>query len=346
LTASTAINSLALDQVGEEGPEGGAQVFAVDGQFHGGPQVVELVAHVEAALLEHEAVHGLLLDEQGDGVGELDLLVGARLHPLEAVEDLGGEDVPAHHGQVGRRLLGSRLLDDAEDPHQRLVERLGEGAPVGADLAAGKLLEGHDRPAVALVDGHHVGEDGGVGRHDVVAQHDHEGLVAHVLAGHRHGVAEAAGLALADVVDVGHLGDGLHLLQHVELAGLPEVVLELEGAVEVVLDGPLAPAGDDQDVAQADPDGLLHHVLDGRLVDEGQHLLGLGLGGREEPGAQPGGGDDRLADPLQSAPRSGRLGRMSPATACSTRLRPPALARYMAASAAATRSLPEEPCSG
>ena len=39
------------------------------------------------------------------------------------------------------------------------------------------------------------------------------GFVAHVLAGHRHGVAEAERLALADVVDVGQLGQGLDLVQ-------------------------------------------------------------------------------------------------------------------------------------
>ena len=40
---------------------------------------------------------------------------------------------------------------------------------------------------------------------------------------------------------------------------------------------------------------LLDHVLDGRLVDDRQHLLGLGLGGRQEAGAEAGGGDDGLA---------------------------------------------------
>ena len=40
---------------------------------------------------------------------------------------------------------------------------------------------------------------------------------------------------------------------------------------------------------------LLHHVLDGRLVDERQHLLGLGLRGREEPGAESRRRDHRLA---------------------------------------------------
>ena len=43
-------------------------------------------------------------------------------------------------------------------------------------------------------------------------------------------------------------------------------------------------------------DGLLDHVLDGRLVDERQHLLGLGLGGGQEPGAEAGGRDHGFLD--------------------------------------------------
>ena len=44
-------------------------------------------------------------------------------------------------------------------------------------------------------------------------------------------------------------------------------------------------------------DGLLDHVLDGGLVDDRQHLLGSGLGGRQEPGAETCSRDDSLADP-------------------------------------------------
>ena len=76
-----------------------------------------------------------------------------------------------------------------------------------------------------------------------------------------------------------------------------EAVLELERAIEVVLEGPLAAAGDDQDVGRCPAlDRLLHHVLDGRLVDDGQHLLRLRLRRREEPRSQAGRGDDRLLD--------------------------------------------------
>ena len=45
-----------------------------------------------------------------------------------------------------------------------------------------------------------------------------------------------------------------------------------------------------------DGDGLLDAVLDDRLVHEHQHLLRLRLGGGQEAGAEPGGGEDGLAN--------------------------------------------------
>ena len=70
----------------------------------------------------------------------------------------------------------------------------------------------------------------------VVAQQHRERLAAHVLLGHRDGVAETGGLALADVVDRGHVRELADLLQLVELALLLQEGFELQGAVEVVLD--------------------------------------------------------------------------------------------------------------
>ena len=77
------------------------------------------------------------------------------------------------------------------------------------------------------------------GHDDVVAEEDAEGLVAHQRARAEDGVAEAERLLLADVGDGRQLGDGLDLGQLLGLAAVLEVVLELEGGVEVVLDGAL-----------------------------------------------------------------------------------------------------------
>jgi hypothetical protein len=123
----------------------------------------------------------------------------------------------------------------------------------------------------------HRAEQRGVVDHDVVAEQNRERLVADMLTRDRDGVTEAQRVALTDVVDVGQVVDDAYVVEHVELAGLLEVVLELEVAVEVVLDRVLAAARDDEDVAQARRHRFLHHVLDRRLVDNGQHLLRLAL---------------------------------------------------------------------
>jgi hypothetical protein len=102
------------------------------------------------------------------------------------------------------------------------------------------------------------------------------------------------------------------------LARLVEVVLELELAVEVVLDGALGPAGDDEDVVDAGGHGFFDHVLDGGLVHHGQHLLGLRLGGRQEAGAEAGGGDDGFADG-GGGRRHGDESRAPPPPACAGR---------------------------
>src|SRR5947208_7021805 len=63
----------------------------------------------------------------------------------------------------------------------------------------------------------------------------------------------------------------------------------------MILDGRLAPTGNDDDVLNAGVDGLFDAVLDERLVHQRQHLLRLGLGGRQKACPQPRCGKDRLA---------------------------------------------------
>ena len=109
-------------------------------------------------------------------------------------------------------------------------------------------------------------------------------------------MAEAEGLLLAHVGDRDDLGDLAHLLEQAVLALLLEHVLELEGRVEVVLDRVLAAARDDDDPLDAGVPRLLDDVLDQWPVDQGQHLLGLGLRGGQEPGSQAGGREDGDAD--------------------------------------------------
>ncbi len=127
-------------------------------------------------------------------------------------------------------------------------------------------------------------------------EEDAEGFVADDFLGHEDGVAEAEGFGLADVDDLGELGDGLRDLKERGLVLGGEGGFELGGLVEVVFHGGLAAAGDDDDLGAAGGDGLFNAVLDEGLVDETEHLLGRGLGGREEAGAHACGGEDSFAD--------------------------------------------------
>jgi hypothetical protein len=130
------------------------------------------------------------------------------------------------------------------------------------------------------------------GDDDVVAEEHPEGLVAHEGPRAEDGVAEAQRLLLAHVGHGGQLGDGLDLGQLLGLSTILQVVLELEGGVEVILDGALVAAGDQHDLLEPGGYRLLHHVLDGGLVHQRQHLLGLRLGGGQEARAQAGGGEN------------------------------------------------------
>ena len=73
-------------------------------------------------------------------------------------------------------------------------------------------------------------------------------------------------------------------------------MLELELAVEMVLDHALVAAGDEDEMLDAGLARLVDHVLDQRPVDHRQHLLRHGLGGGQEPGAQPGDRENGFAD--------------------------------------------------
>ena len=86
--------------------------------------------------------------------------------------------------------------------------------------------------------------------------------------------------------------------QRLGLAAHLERVLELELAVEMVLDDALVAAGDEDEMLDAGLARLIDRVLDQRPVDDRQHLLGHGLGGRQEAGAETGDGKDGSADAL------------------------------------------------
>ena len=75
------------------------------------------------------------------------------------------------------------------------------------------------------------------------------------------------------------------------------MTLEEQGAViEMILDDVFAPAGNEDELFDACFLRLFHRILNDRLVDDGKHFLRHGFGGRKEPRAHAGNGQNGFAD--------------------------------------------------
>jgi hypothetical protein len=116
-------------------------------------------------------------------------------------------------------------------------------------------------------------------------------------------MAEAERLLLAGVHHLpGLLQDGGDGAELGRLAAVGEHLVEFDGMVEMVLERGLATARDEDEFLDAGRLRLLHRPLDERLVDHRQHLLGHGLGGRQETGPQAAHRKNRLANRFRHAP--------------------------------------------
>src|SRR3546814_13914316 len=91
------------------------------------------------------------------------------------------------------------LFRSALDLEQPFTRTLVVDGAIEAYLIRRELLADDHRRIALLVHLQHLLEHRRAVVHDVVAQQNDEGVVADVLAGHAHGVAEAERLALADV---------------------------------------------------------------------------------------------------------------------------------------------------
>ncbi len=80
----------------------------------------------------------------------------------------------------------------------------------------------------------------------------------------------------------------VELFQLLGLAAVREGFLQLELAVEMVLDDGLVAPGDEDDVLDACGAGLVHHMLHHRAVHHGEHFLRHRLRRRQEAGAETG----------------------------------------------------------
>ncbi len=249
--------------------------------------------HAAAVRVRGPVGHGQRLQR----VGQLDLTAAAGRSLAQHREDGGIADVAADHDPVGRRLAGIGLLDQVRDRHDaRVIGRLERGDAVGGDLVGGNLHQRDDAAAEALPGLDHAVEQAVVGADQVIAQENGERLVADPVGSAQDGVTEPARPVLAYIPDIGELGRRAHSGECALVALGGESLLQVVVPAEVLGDGLLAVAGHQRDVVQPGGRCFLDHVLDRRLVNDGQHDLWNGLRGREEPGPETGDRDHCLGD--------------------------------------------------
>jgi len=90
----------------------------------------------------------------------------------------------------------------------------------------------------------------------------------------------------------------MHNVQQGLFATLLKLIFQFKITVKVILDSALAAAGNKDQFGHTGGHRLLYRVLNQRLVDDGQHFLGVCLGGRQEARAHTGNGKDSLANSL------------------------------------------------
>ncbi len=209
----------------------------------------------------------------------------------EHVEDLRVAHVAPDHDPPARRRARRRLLHQVRDhDHVVFAGGLDGRAAVQGDLLGIDLHQGDDAAAELVPDVDHPGEQRVLRIDEVIAEQHRERLVPHVLRRAQHGVAEPPGDRPGgrSAWWRGRSTRAPGELVPVLLRG--QRLLELVVPVEVIFDGALAPARDKQDIVEARSDGLLHDILNRRLVDDRQHFLGRRFCRWQEPRSQPGGG--------------------------------------------------------
>ncbi len=112
-------------------------------------------------------------------------------------------------------------------------------------------------------------------------------------------MAEPKRFPLPRVADLHHVADLSNHLGLIFFASLFQKTFKRGSRIEVIFDGILALAGDDDDVLDAGGDALFDDILNLRLVDNGEHFFRLRLGGGQETRAESSGREDRLADFLR-----------------------------------------------
>ena len=186
------------------------------------------------------------------------------------------------------RVAGCRLLHQSRHVHAIRGRR-----DYAVTFQVGRIVHGRQhRAAAALVGGDELAGQRRLPEHQVVGIGHHERVVAGEVAGQQQRVTGAEHPLLA------HEGD--RALRRGQprpggrAAAARQCLLQLQVAVEVVFQHALAAGGDYQQVTDPGVHQLADDEVERRPVQQRQHLLRHGAGGRQKPRAVAGGQNNSL----------------------------------------------------
>jgi hypothetical protein len=90
--------------------------------------------------------------------------------------------------------------------------------------------------------------------------------------------------------------DAAHHVEHGLFARFFELMLQFVGGVEMVFDGALVAAGDENHFGDARRIRFFDRILNERFVDHGHHLFWSGFGRGQKARAETGNGEDGFGD--------------------------------------------------
>lgn len=225
----------------------------------------------------------------GNSVSELNFATCTGLLLCEVLEDRWFEYVAADHGFRRRCNFRIGLFNNARNVESAFVVRRRSGNDaVALGVLARHLLHGeYIATACAFASFHKLFGDGDIRIHKVVGKDHGKRFVPDNRTGTQNGVPETERPRLANV-EAGNPGwdDVSKRFEKLRFALLLKLALEFEAIVEMVFDGALGAARDEDHFGDAGRRCFLNRVLDQRLVDDGKHFFGHGLGGWQKTGTQ------------------------------------------------------------
>src|SRR5580704_6457672 len=278
-----------------------------------GGKKTNLRAAIEAATRELEPVERLGLGKLDHRIGELNLVAGAALLRSENIEDFRLQDVAAGDDEVGRRALARRLLHHPGESKKIAFAFADTDHAVHVDALRRHLLDGDDVGALDFAcRSDHLRETAWIVLHQHIRQKKREGLMPDELARAPHRMPQPERQLLAGKARRARSRQiPRQEIEIVMTLAFGERVLQLELAVEMILDDGLVAAGDEDEMLDPRLSGLVHDMLNQRPVHDRQHLLrhGLGCGQKSRPQARDreDGFSDGFHDPLGRQVRTGGI---------------------------------------